>query len=497
MLSRVSHWLVVIFLSQSVFGSAADLLIKFDDGGRQSPGMTKTEPFLNRFGGRLELVSRPGNLYRWRSNDLLELSPIQRKQFGIRFIQPNYPIAVPANPSLVRNQFQLGLFRKSGRNEPLSIVKPDIEKPPAQSSGVDPDLASCWGLVTIGADKAWDKTSEGAGITIAVIDTGVDYNHEDLIANIWHNEAEIADNNVDDDQNGFVDDIIGWDFVNNDNKPYDITENLAEILFKNGNPGHGTHIAGILGAVRNNAIGMAGVAPSVKIMPIRFMDEHQQSTTANAIKSIDYAVAIKAQIINASWGTEGEDSDGPALKEAIERAGEAGVLVVAAAGNGRTDPSTGQTLGYDNDSDPKPVYPASYDLDNVISVAAADSNDNLAPFSNYGKNTVDLAAPGVKIFSTVPGNQYQDTVASLGQTVITWDGTSMAAPFVAGSLAVIASQNLGSTGYANRRFLFGTAERLSGLADKVATGGRIDLRGLISRNYLRGTERDEKKPNSN
>lgn len=213
-------------------------------------------------------------------------------------------------------------------------------------------------------------------------------------------------------------------------------------------------------------------------MALRFINDSGQGTTENAIKAIDYAVKNGANIINASWGGEGGDGEDKPLREAIERARDKGVLFVAAAGNGRLNKSSGKAEGFDNDSDAKPMVPASLDLDNVVAVAATDSEENLAVFSNYGKKSVKIGAPGVKILSTVPGDRYQDTIVNLWITKVTWDGTSMAAPFVSGALAVIWSQNPGLRWDEVKDILLRKATSLSALSGKVATDGRLELRGI-------------------
>ena len=292
---------------------------------------------------------------------------------------------------------------------------------------------------------------------------------------MWRNKGEIPDNSVDDDKNGYVDDIVGWDFTMNDNKPYDVTGSMMDILLKGGNPGHGTHCSGVIGARLNNGVGTAGVAPQVKIMALRFINETGKGDTASAIKAIDYAVKNGANIISASWGGEAGDEDDSALKEAIQRAEKKGVLFIAAAGNGRMDPTTGKSGGFDNDSDKKPMIPASYPYENIIAVAAIDSKGALAEFSNWGHKTVKVGAPGVKILSTVPHNKYQDTIIDLGSIKATWDGTSMAAPFVAGAAAVIWSQSPKQSWQDVKGKLLTNAAPLDSLKDKVATGGRVDL----------------------
>lgn len=316
----------------------------------------------------------------------------------------------------------------------------------------DPNFSKLWGLdnsgqtggtadADIDAAEAWDVQTGSDGVVIAVIDTGVDYNHPDLAVNIWNNSGEIAANGIDDDGNGFVDDVRGWDFANNDNNPFDDNN-------------HGTHVAGTIGAVGNNGTGIAGVNWRVKIMPIKFLSGGGSGTTANAIKAINYATRMGAHITNNSWGGGGYSQG---LRDAISAANGAGILFVAAAGNNESD----------NDSYPN--YPSGYDLPNVIAVAATDHNDQLAYFSNYGAASVDLGAPGVNIYSTIPNNRYAS-----------YSGTSMAAPHVAGAAGIIKAQHpeLLSSGIKSR--LLGGVDILSSLAGKVLSGGRLNIKNSIA-----------------
>jgi len=276
----------------------------------------------------------------------------------------------------------------------------------------DPYFSDLWGLdnagnVDIDAPEAWESGVGGPAVTVAVIDTGVDYAHEDLARNMWRNPGEIPGNGIDDDANGYVDDVYGYDFCNGDADPMD-------------DHGHGTHCSGTIGAVGNNGIGVAGVCWNVKIMALKFLDASGDGSTADAISCIEYAVEKGARVLSNSWG--GGDYE-QALKDAIDAAGAAGVLFVAAAGN-----------DYGNDNDASPAYPASYDSDNIISVMSVDSSGEMSDFSNYGATTVDLAAPGSYILSCQPGGSYQYM-----------SGTSMATPHVSGACALLLSLNSGAS----------------------------------------------------
>ncbi len=468
---------VCISLAAGV-ANAADYLVRFDAIGQEQ------EQFLSQHGGKLDLVSKEGVLFKWTTHheNAMEVATWDP---SVRYIQPNFKIGLLKNPSIEANRAAIA---KAIASNPMNLTtmdadltdNPSIKLPPAQSTGSDPMLANAWGMGQIGAATAMTRSAAGKGIIVAVTDTGVDYNHEDLIANMWRNPGEIPDDGVDNDNNGYVDDVVGWDFAVNDNKPYDMTVDMFSLLFGGGNPGHGTHVSGVIAAAFNNGVGISGVAPQAKIMALRFITEKGQGTTDAAIKAIDYAVANGAKVINASWGGEKSDEDDSALVEAIERAERAGVIFCAAAGNGRANAGGTASEGFDNDSDAKPMIPSTLNISNIVSVAAIDVQEALGTFSNWGVRSVKLGAPGVKILSTVPGDRYQDTVIDLPMFGITahWDGTSMATPHVAGAMALAWSDNpQWSYGQVVDAVLHAT-KPISALKGKVSTGGRLDLQGL-------------------
>lgn len=286
----------------------------------------------------------------------------------------------------------------------------------------------------IRAQQAWTLQT-GTRVVIAVIDTGVNYNHPDLQNNIWTNTREIAGNGVDDDRNGFVDDVRGWDFANNDNNPLDDNR-------------HGSHVAGIIAAQGNNGVGVSGVNWSAQIMPLKFMTATGSGTSANAIRAINYAVANGAKISNNSWGG---GAFSQALQDAITAAESAGHLFVAAAGNSSSN------------NDTTPSYPASYPNANVISVAATTSSDGLATFSNFGARSVDLGAPGQGILSTV-----------LGSATATLSGTSMAAPVVAGVAGLVLAANSSLSVGALRNAILNSTDPVTALSGRTVTGGRVN-----------------------
>ncbi len=312
----------------------------------------------------------------------------------------------------------------------------------------DPLIGEVWGLNNIhgvDAETAWSVSSGADEVVVAVIDSGVDINHPDLSSIIWTNDNEIANNGIDDDSNGFIDDVNGWDFTSEyDNTPQD-------------EHGHGTHVSGTISAIRNNSEGIAGVADNVKIMPLRFLDKDGFGVTSWAISALEYAVANGAQISNNSWGGGGYE---PALYSAIAAAQQQNHLFVAAAGN------SGQN------SDINPMYPAAYDLSNIISVAAINSNGGLAGFSNYGVNSVDIAAPGVSILSTM--SEDSAACSSSPPCYTSWDGTSMAAPHVAGVAALIFGLNNQLTPEDIITIILDNARSTIPLNGRVYSGGELD-----------------------
>lgn len=310
----------------------------------------------------------------------------------------------------------------------------------------DPSFSQLWGMNNTGqnagspdadidAPEAWEFSTGSADVVVAVIDTGVDSNHLDLRDNIWANPAEIAGNGIDDDANGFVDDRQGWDFYADDNVPYDET-------------GHGTHVSGTIGATGNNGIGVAGACWDVSIVPVRFLGPYGGSTS-DGIDSINYSTALGVDLTSNSWGGGSYSS---LLEGAITNANTAGILFVAAAGNDSLN----------NDSSPH--YPSSYTSPNIISVASTTATDALSSFSNYGRVSVDLAAPGTSIYSTVPGNLYA-----------TYSGTSMATPHVSGALALLRSMAPGLDHLQLKQHLLANVDPISALTSVTSSGGRLNL----------------------
>ncbi len=368
-----------------------------------------------------------------------------KKNSSIAYVQPNYILHVypvsgdaddlegPENPGPGSVPCWVGgiAFPPGCVSDgPTPSERPELKGPPDEVLPLvaDPDLSKAYGLSKIGAIEAWNLPSRGSKVIVADIDTGIDYNHEDLAFNIWRNPSPTDKN-----------DVVGFDFVHNDGLPFDDNK-------------HGTHTAGTIGAVGDNGIGVSGVSPRVTLMALKFLSGEGSGTTADAIRAIDYAISHGAKILSNSWGGA-IDQDNQALYDAIERAKAKDVLFVAAAGND----------GSDNDGS-MPVYPASFKNNNLIVVAATDQNDHLAAFSNYGKLTTHLAAPGANIYSTVPGSKY--AVLS---------GTSMACPHVAGAAALLWSKHPTWNYQKIKDVLLKTVDPLTDLSHKTVSGGRLNI----------------------
>lgn len=291
----------------------------------------------------------------------------------------------------------------------------------------------------IRASLAWATTKGSDKVVVAVLDSGVDYTHPDLAVNIWTRPENIREYK-DDDLGGEIDDLHGFNALDNSGDPMD--EN-----------GHGTHCAGIIGAEGDNNEGITGVNWKVKIMPLKFMDASGSGTTKDAIEAINYVIdrqqaGVNVRIISASWGSTQKSQ---ALQDVIGRAKDAGILFVAASGNSSVD------------TDQTPHYPSSYNLSNVISVAALDNNDQLTSFSNYGAKSVHIGAPGKDILSTWLDHDFRDL-----------SGTSMATPVVAGVAALVLAKNPDMSVADLRKRLLSSADKLPALKGKVASGGRIN-----------------------
>ncbi|BBE19559.1 serine protease, subtilase family [Aquipluma nitroreducens] len=303
------------------------------------------------------------------------------------------------------------------------------------------------------AGEVWATGHTGSGaVYVGIIDEGYMYTHEDLAANVGTNPGEIAGNGVDDDNNGYIDDVYGWDFDGNNNSVFDGTGD-----------DHGTHVAGTIGGVGGNKIGVAGICWNVKLLDAKFLGK-RGGTTANAIKAVDYFTGLKENGLNIvatnnSWGGGGFSQG---LKDAIDRANAAGILFIAAAGNDGTN------------NDVTDSYPSNYDSPNVIAVAAITSTGALASFSQYGATTVDIGAPGYGIWSTVPKSSKGKIISGYAS----YSGTSMATPHVTGAAALYASTYPGATAAQIKTAILSSAVPTASLSGKCVTGGRLNVSGF-------------------
>jgi len=346
----------------------------------------------------------------------------------------------------INNNFYKLEFKKELRSSDVAelldsrdyeYIEPDFKVHTALSTN-DTLVANQWAHKKINSAAAWDISRGSGSITVAVIDTGIDYNHPDLAGNMWKNPNEISNNGIDDDGNGLVDDVYGWNFVSNNNKP----------LADDASTYHGTHVAGTIGAVGNNGIGVSGHAQVVKLMALKFLGSGGSGYTSDAIKAVNYAVSKHVKVISNSWGSS---SYSQSLSDAIDGARAAGILFVAAAGNS----------GSNNDT--KNFYPANYPQDNIISVASSTSSDALSSFSSYGANTVDIAAPGSSIYSTKNGSSYQYL-----------SGTSMATPLVSGVLATMFALRPDLSYSQIKSALLQNVDIINSMKGKIVSNGRIN-----------------------
>lgn len=342
-----------------------------------------------------------------------ELLEFYRKDPSVEYAEPNYIVTIEANPNDANYPLLWGL---NNTGQTGGTADADIDAP-----------------------EAWDYLYGSWGnVVVAVIDTGVDYNHPDLANNMWVNTGEIPGDGIDNDNNGYIDDYRGWDFCNKDNNPFDDNN-------------HGTHVAGTIAAVGYNNIGVIGVNYKAKIMPLKFIDSSGSGYSSDAIEAILYAAKMGAKVMSCSWGGIGYSiAEMDAIN--IAYANGNGALFVAAAGNSYSD------------NDLAPFYPASYDVPNVVSVAATDKNDAVAWFSCYGFTSVDLAAPGVDIYSTKPNSGYQYL-----------SGTSMATPHVSGAAALIMAAYPYLTVDEVKNLILNSTDPKASLQDKAVTGGRLNV----------------------
>ena len=396
--------------------AAASVLIAEGLAVRREVGLVPGLVVLDTAKNRSVAVPKPIGE---ESPDMLEVMKTLRASGAFEYVEPDYVVRgnrTPTDPAFVSGA--LWGLRNTGQN------------------GGTPDA-------DIDAPEAWDFSTGSTNVIVAVIDTGIRYTHQDLASQMWRNAGEIPGNGRDDDGDGYVDNVFGMNAITGTGNPFDDND-------------HGTHVAGTIGAAANNGYAQVGVAWQVRLMACKFLDDEGSGYTSDAIECINFAVGKGATILNNSWGGGGYSQ---ALFDAIAAAREAGALFVAAAGND----------GEDNDR--MPHYPSSYSLDNIVSVAALDRFDNLASFSNFGRASVDLGAPGVSIHSCT---------ASSDSAYATWSGTSMATPHVSGVAALIAARFPGITLAQMRQRLLQTTGPVAELAGRSSTGGRVSAYNALT-----------------
>ena len=417
----------------AAFGETDGILIKFKEGTAES----KKQDVFAKIGGKVnekvltKMMERKGqkeavNVVSVSINAFEAITKV-KGMAGVEYVEPNYIYQhqVMSNDTYYTNGSLWGMY---GANTS-----------PANQYGTN-------------AAAQWAGGSTGSNtVYIGIIDEGYMYSHEDIAPNAGVNPGEVAGNGVDDDGNGLVDDVYGYDFANNDSS-----------VFDDANDDHGTHVAGTIGAVGGNGKGVAGVVWNVKLLSAKFLGR-RGGTTANSIKAVDYFTDLKLRhglnivATNNSWGGGGFSQ---ALFEAIERANQAGILFVAAAGNDGSNNDT-TTTG----------YPSKYTNDNIISVASITNTGALSSFSNYGATTCDIAAPGSGIWSTVP----KSSKGKMLSAYASYNGTSMATPHVTGAVALYASKHPGANGSQIKAAILSSATATASCAGKMVTGGRLNV----------------------
>jgi thermitase len=400
-------------------------------------------------GSRASLIDLPEGLSVAEAVEFYEASP------EVAYAEPNYRVA----PAAIMSATSDGEESALAPDDPMFADMYSLYNK-GQSGGTfdaDIDGLEAW------SDEAWSATTGNSETVVAVIDTGMDINHPDLKNNVWTNPGEtgvdkfgndMATNGEDDDKNGYIDDVHGWDFFHDDNTVYD---DAAQDR-------HGTVVGGIIAAEGDNGLGVTGVSwkAQTKLMPLKFIGPNDASNSWDAAEALEYAVRNGVKISNNSWAY---DYTSEHLERAVAEAEREGHLIVAAAMNGGLD-----FVGDNNDD--IPMYPASYGNDNIISVAASNNRDELASFSNYGPTSVDLAAPGKDVVSTDSGNRYGDNF---------W-GTSMATPYVTGVAALVKSQSPQLDAKQIRDLILGSVDEKPGLENKLATGGRLNAAKALQMN---------------
>jgi len=421
---------VVLFLLLAAVSSAqgrepyapSEVLIRLSPQVQNAPAWLASQRLsvTRRIAGSsAKTPSNPGDLYRvslLAKESVYDAIARLRKRPEVAWVQPNY-------------HYRL---LETTPNDPFLSVQWHLDNSPSE-----PDIQ---------ATKAWDTTTGSDSVLVAVIDTGIDYAHPDLVANLWTHPGETPGDALDNDGNGYIDDWRGWDFADRDNDPKD-------------DHGHGTHVAGILGAVGNNGVGVSGVCWKVRILPLDGFG-FEDSLSSDLIEAIRYAKNMGARIINASWGDQYEDL---LMQEAIREFTAAGGLFVTAAGN-----------DYGENNDYFSSFPPNFDIDALLSVGASDIDDDIAGFSSIGPNRVHLMAPGDNIYSAYP--TYLNHVST---PYAFKDGTSMASPVVAGVAALLWSWDPDLTNLEVKYRILGGVVQSAIFADACLSGGRLNAAGVF------------------
>lgn len=419
---QVCLYVILTFFSGSVFAQSykpGEVIVKLKSGR----GSMSSYAFLGKAQSEKQMILRASygkmNMHHFAlgKGQSVEQAIYELSQDpDVEYVEPNYYVSKS----------------DTGMHESFSAM--EIESYASNTNEV---------LVTdseIGLPQTWQSLSVEAASSsppiVAVIDSGLDLNHYvfQQTSSVWSNPGEIPGNGIDDDGNGYVDDVNGWNFVANSGAMFD-------------DDGHGTHVAGIVLSVDQDITTTPRQASKIKIMPLKFLNGSGVGTTADAIQAIYYAVNNGATVLNNSWGGTGYSS---ALHDAIAYSYSKGVAFVAAAGNSA------------NNNDYLPLYPASYDVPNIISIAATNSSNGLASFSNFGATSVHLGSPGTYVLSTLPGDRFG-----------TASGTSMAAPFVAGTAAQMKVVQPAMLGYQIKSIIMGQIQAFSQLSHKVVTSGKL------------------------
>jgi subtilisin family serine protease len=412
--------------------------------GRQQAMSAVKATVMERLGTKQMLQTDQGVVYRMLvpGGTSAAIAALEKNP-AVAFVEPNYKVSVGATAN-----------DPSYTNGSLWGMSSD-DSPTAYGPAGTTNQYGC------GAEDAWGQGVTGSrDVVVAVIDEGIQTNHPDLAANIWVNPGEVAGDGLDNDGNGYVDDVNGWDFYHRDNTVYDVGEDA-----------HGTHVAGTIGAVGGNGTGVSGVCWNTRIISAKFLGP-QGGYISDAVSALNYLVDLKTRenvnlvAVNNSWGGGGYSS---AMHGAINRAAKADILFVAAAGNATSDNDATASYPSNYSSLQAAAGESAASYESVVAVASITSTGGLSSFSNYGASSVDIGAPGSGILSTVPTDTYAN-----------YNGTSMATPHVTGALALYKSANPTATAATVRNTILSNAKPTTSLAGKTVTGGRLSLEGLFT-----------------